>query len=399
MRTSVSVLALTLMMFLQAPSALARDACSCQHFDLLKQELDNAETLRDRHAKKAKEIADAYNNNHNLGDDLLKQYADWAEKEAGTGIVRTTPGDPDRFPFVPSGGAIYRHDLAQDQARLKDWVSDGHGGQILDFIQSKVDAYEKLHPDLCEPEGGSKFWDSLKASGPCKEVGDINWLHERSHYDTCKRKPGVQESGFIYFWRQRPPQAYAEDEVKAYSVQVAALKQLLKKVLNGAKVEYTGQIDLNYNMGPAKFSVAITSKPATAAIPADAGLDFNVKLESQNNMVTSPMRMSKDMVCTVTPTTRTEYVSVDASAGKVTVQVDRYGTASQGSMICKPGGGGSYQAPTALGGGQPVTLPLKLTSSITRDVSSKGTPADYPGISIFGVQSLNLNIVCPKPKP
>lgn len=396
MRTTLAALALALTTAWHAPAALARDACTCQHFDLLKQEIDNAEILRDRHAKKAQEIADAYNNNHDLRDHLEKEYEKWAKEEAGKDIHGTTPGDPERFPFVPSGVDIFNADVA---GSLQDWVSDGHGGQVYRFIPSKVDAYEKLHPDLCEPKGGSKFWDSLKNSGPCKEVGDINALHERTHYDTCKKKPGVANSGFVYFWRGRPPQGLAEDEVKAYSAQIAALRQLLKKVLNGAKVQYSGQIDLNYVMGPAKFTVAVTSKPATTDIPPDAGLDFNVKLESQNNLVTSPMRLSKDMVCTVTPTTRTEYVSVDASGGKATIKVDRYGTSSKGTMMCKPGGGGSYQAPPTPAGGVPVTLPLKLTSSMTRDITSKGTPADHPGISIFGVQSLKLDILCPKPKP
>ena len=91
--------------------------CSCQDFDKLQQELQNAVTLRDRHAAKAEELDRRLKAGESM-DRLRDEYRQWegdTRNGAGAGLVATVPGQSEAISFATRGDKI--------AANLDGWSS------------------------------------------------------------------------------------------------------------------------------------------------------------------------------------------------------------------------------------------------------------------------------------
>jgi hypothetical protein len=242
--------------------------CSCKDLDKLKQELENAIKLRDRHQAKADEMERRLKAGEPLSI-LSGEYKRWEEDTAngaGAGIVATMPGRSTAIQFVTRGDKII--------GTLTGWTSQVIvEGQPRDQYDAKKAhaieaAYKKRGEDLCD------FAEPEKIR---KAAENSSFGHEENHRKTCQRM------GYIAFFFRSPVEV-ARDEVNAYSKQVTALENEIGKVLRGADAKKDKfckpkayQVTGSYNDLVINHTVCDLTKPFTMpGIGQSAGLRFSL---------------------------------------------------------------------------------------------------------------------------
>lgn len=384
----------------------AQEACKCEDFDKLQQELDNAVTLRDRHARKAEEMADRIAKGVSKTK-VAEDYARWetGADGAGQGIVGTAGGGAaakdqgggdagkvTAISYTPAG-----LDLLGREIRMADYTSpvteQGYTTDRLDPKKAKEveDRYRKQGKDLCDFADRAAVERSADATSPCKEVRDLLVAHENIHRETCRRK------GFFAFVDASPVDR-ALDEVKAYDAQIAALQKLLGQSLKGAEVQFEDASHVTYSGQMFNFRYSFTTEPTRAQIPDNDGKSWSASLKGVHRTKADSIKIA-GMSCTMTPITRDVEMQLDASGKTARVTFVKFGPVGSAAIKCPHGGGGGgSQSPDK--SGESVSLPLKLSAGRTDDVSKSRLAGMMAGVAkVTGTTETKLGIICPaKPK-
>lgn len=375
-------------------------ACSCGDFDKLQQELDNAMELRDRHARRAAQMEQDLKAGKSR-DAVAKEYRDWetgkvsSGKGAADGIVAVAPAKGGKgveaIQYTPAGVHLINPDNVLSE--YKSWVKVD-GAEVLRFDPQKACAteekYRKAGHNLCEFANRAEVERSAESTSLCKEIKDILVRHEESHRATCN------QMGYFDFV-QRSPVDLALDEVKAYDQQIADLRKLLGKVLQGAEVQFEDKSHITYTGQMFNFQYTFTTEPVKSKIPEHDGQGWSASLKGVHRTRSDKITMA-GMACTMTPITRDVHLGLKADGKTATVTFEKFGPAGAIGMKC-PGGGAMGGGMNPDPSGETVQMPLKLSSSHTEDVSKSKLATMMAGVAkVSGASEAKLQIICPAQK-
>ncbi|MCP8937498.1 hypothetical protein NK718_03135 [Alsobacter sp. SYSU M60028] len=387
MRMRVAVFVLLLGGAFPARAELPK--CSCSDFDKLQQELDNATTLRDRHKAKAEELERRHAGGESW-DKLGGEYAAWetdVEKGAGAGIQATAEGNGSAsISYVPKGVALI------SSGAITGWsspvTSDGYTKDVYDAAKAHAieASYKAKGVDLCEFSNPEAVRKSADDSSFCKGVSDITMAHEESHRATCRKM------GFIAFYLRDAAQL-ARDEVTAYDGQIAALQDALGKALKGAEVEFEDVTNITYSGQMALFQYKFAVEKTRGAIPDNDGKSWSLNLKGVHRTTPTNFRVAGS-TCTMNAFTRSVDMAVAASGKEAKITFTSFGPTPKITISCK-GGRGMGSAGTDPSG-ESVDMPLKLSSTVTSDLSKSKVATMMKGMmTVTGKQETSLRIICP----
>lgn len=391
-----TLLAAAVMLAIPLDAHATQQACKCEDFDKLQQELDNAVTLRDRHARKAEEMADRIAKGASRTK-VAEDYARWetGADGAGQGIVGTAggagagaPGNVVAISYTPAGLALLGRDI-----HMSDYTSpvteQGYTTDRLDpkKAQAVEDRYRKQGKELCDFADRAAVERSAEATSPCKEVRDLLVAHEQVHRDTCRRK------GFFAFVDASPVDR-ALDEVKAYDAQIAALQKLLGQSLKGAEAQFEDASHIAYSGKMFNFRYSFTTEPARARIPDNDGKSWSASLKGVHRTKADNIKIA-GMSCSMTPFARDVEMRLDADGKTANVTFVQFGPVASAAIKCpRGGGGGGTAAPDK--SGETVSMPLKLDSRRSDDVSKSSLASMMAGVAkVSGTTETRLKIICP----
>jgi hypothetical protein len=387
MRMRLTALVLLLGTILPARAELPE--CTCGDFDKLQQELDNATTLRDRHKAKAEELEKRQAAGESW-DKLGEAYATWEgdiDKGAGAGIKATVATQAKAISYIPAGSALMAN------GSISGWSSpvtkDGYTRDVYDAAKAKAieASYKAKGVDLCEFSNPEAVRQAAEQTSFCKGVADITKAHEESHRDTCRKM------GFIAFYLRNAAQL-ARDEVTAYDGQIAALQQALGKALKGADVEFEDVSNITYSGQMATFQYKFAVEKTRGAIPDNDGKSWNLNLKGVHRTSPGTIRAA-GMSCTMSSFTRSVDMSLAASGKEAKITFNSFGPTPKITVACKRGGG-MGGATGADPSGETIAMPLKLSSSVTTDLSKSKIATMMKGMmTVTGTEETTLRIICP----
>ena len=371
-----------------ATTVAAAPDCACSHFDALQQELDNAIELRNRHQTKAEEME----RREKTGDGKLAlkaEYDAWERdvaKGAGAGIVATTASTQTAIGYVPRGMSELDH--------IRGWSTpitrNGYTTDEYDAAKAKAieDRFKREGKDLCDFTDEAAVVNGAENTAICAGVGAILVAHEQSHRETCRRM------GFIAFYN-RSAAELARDEVAAYERQIAALQKELAKSLKGAELQFEDETKATWSAQMMSFRYAFTITQTRGAIPENDGKSWKVGLKGTHRMTPeSIVIMGKS--CTMTSFSRDVEIAVSASGKQASIDFTRFGKTPPSRMSCPGGLRGGSPGVGAESGQEGYTMPLKLASEHSEDLSkSKMADAARGVAKVSGTYRSKLSIVCP----
>lgn len=377
---------------LATPARAEKAACACSDLEALQQEIENARTLRDRHAAKAAEIADAMARGAGR-DRLASDYAAWEKGAAGAGIVPTAgDGSVPAISYVPAGVAEVGVSIHYED--YQSWTTAADGREVMRVDPAKAKALEerlrKQGKDLCEFSDLDAVRRGAAATSPCREVEQLVLRHEEHHRDTCRKM------GFFAFF-ERTPDQLAADEVAAYDAQLAALRKLLGKALNGAAVQYEDTSHVTYSGSMFNFKYVFTTEPTRAEVPSSEDGSWTADLKGLHRTRAEFINIA-GMSCSMTPFSRDVEMKISTDGKTANVTFVKFGPTGKIALKCPKGGGGGGTA-TPDRAGETVSLPLKLTSTRSDDVAKSPLAAMAAGVAkVTGSTETKLQIICPAEK-
>jgi len=368
--------------------AMAAPDCSCEHYDVLQQELENAVKLRDAHRAKADEMERRQQAGESPGT-LKREYSGWesdASKGAGAGVVATTGSKQEAIGYVPRGAAVI------DQ--ISGWTSpttrNGYTTDEYDAAKAHAieDTYKKDGKDLCDFADEAAVRKSAEATSVCSGISKVLVDHEESHRATCRRM------GYIAFF-MRSAAELARDEVKAYDQQIVALEQAIAKSLKGAELQFEDETKSTWSAQMMNFRYAFATAPMRGAIPENDGKSWKVGLKGVHRMTPeSIVIMGKS--CSMTSFSRDVEVSVNASGKQASVAFTTFGKTPPSRISCPGGLRGGSPGVGAESGQEGYSMPLKLASDYAEDLSKSKMAAAARGVAkVSGTYRAKLSIICP----
>jgi hypothetical protein len=365
--------------------------CKCTDFDKLQQERDTAQTLRDRHAAKAKDIAAAKAAGQSI-QAINQDYADWEKlgttaHGAAEGVTGATA-----IEFTPRGKALMENNHITGWTRRVE--KNGYSTDVYDAAKAHAieEDFRKRGQDLCDFADEAKLIEQANKTSACKGISDTVVQHEKRHQATCRKL------GFIKFYL-RDAEALAQDEVAAYDAQIAALNKLIAKALKGAELEFQDSAKQTYDAAHmATYRYSMGTAAARARIPDNNGMSWTVSLKSKHTLNADEIHIG-DMQCTAPPISREVGIEVKASGKSAGVSFKTFGQSTPFGIKC-PKGAGSMVSAAPMVGSEQVTMPLKLSSSYTEDVALSKVAAMLAGagMTVTGSYTAKLNIICPAGK-
>jgi hypothetical protein len=364
--------------------------CKCTDFDKLQQERDTAQTLRDRHAAKAKEIAADKAAGQSI-QTINQGYSDWEKPGAAHGAAEGVPGAT-AIEFTPRGKALMENN------HITGWTSrvekNGYSTDVYDAAKAHAieEGFRQRGQDLCDFADEAKVIEQANKTSACKGISDTVVQHEKRHQATCRKL------GFIKFYL-RDAEALAQDEVASYDAQIAALNKLIAKALKGAELEFQDSAKLTYDVAHmATYRYSISTAAARGRIPDNDGTSWTVPIKSKHTVVADEIRIA-NMKCTAPPVSRDVGIEVKASGKNAGISFKAFGQTTPFGIKCPKGGSGMASGGPDVGSEQ-VTMPLKLSSSYTEDVALSKVAAMLAGtgMTVTGSYTAKLNIICPAGK-
>lgn len=233
MRVAISSAALLTSLLIAAPVRSATESCACKHLESVQQELENA-------AYEAKFFAD------------LAKRLDAIEKKQAD-LNKNHPEHPDSGRSVLATSANERLAIMGKEFRLPHKTVKGYTGP------NSVE----IEPGTCR--NAQSQLDALANGSSCKEIGDITLAHEAQHRALC------EQMGKDKYWA-RLPSAIAAEESQRYADQAKAMRNLLKKVIDGGKMRISDEMEVTtsgqgfsatYFYQTAPFDLSGKSNPST----------------------------------------------------------------------------------------------------------------------------------------
>jgi hypothetical protein len=342
-----------------ASPAIADDAaCSCRHLESIQQELRNAEAL-------------------------IRVQQEISEKleaiEAPLIEAKKRPTHPD------SDVNIYDRSIRERNSILAGFTlphptPKGYTGP----------ASVRMPFGTCEPSKADL--DALRSGSQCREIADINLAHELAHGAEC------QAMGAAEYWKRLPSKMAAEEVVR-YTEQAAALRKLLKKVLDEG--EMIVEAKMEPRLRAPQFDVTYTYRtgPITLKGKSSPGAD-EWSLKGKGVQVT---RIGKarlaGMNCTSSGQTNTN-IDLTMQTDGLTMALDGKSTSAPGDVKiqCRGGHGMSMRPQQEVSQGSYFSdLEVKPETNLSRDVKSMPFAAILArgGLSVSGTETVTVKLICP----
>ena len=355
----LTAISLLLAAALPVPAALADGAaCSCRHLESIQQELRNAEAL-------------------------LKIQQEIREKleavEAPLIEAKKRPTHPD------SDVNIYDRSI-RERTRIL-------AGFTLPHPQAKGytgPSNVKMPFGTCEQS--TSDLEALKTGSQCKELADINLAHEAAHRDEC-RKAGASE-----YWKRLPSQMAAEEVVR-YTEQAAALRKLLKAVLDAGEIIVEAEMEPRIQ-GP-QFDVTYSYKTGPIQLKGQSSPGSDEwSLTGKGKQVTRIARMRlAGMTCTASGQTNT-HIDLTLQTDGLTMALAGKSTSAPGDVKvqCRGGHGMSMRPQGETGGGSYFSdQEVRTETNLSRDVKSMDFAKILArgGLSASGKEMVRVKLICP----
>src|SRR5688572_10981620 len=257
----VAVLIAALVFVSPALASAAPKACNCKNLESIQQELKNALYLAKFQADLAKKVKKAEDEHRDL--------------------QKKDPKHPlSKYPVSKIS--------KQEWEKLRDDVS-------LPF--PKVKGY--TGPDEVGLEDGTcKNADAdlkgLANGASCKELGDISLKHEETHRKLC------EQMGKEAYWKRLYSDIAAE-EAERYKDQAKAIRELLKKAIDGATVKVSEETNFSINASGVESAYRISLPAFQVKGKSSPGKD-DWKLIGQGTRTTTVTSLKLPGVTCAVPT-------------------------------------------------------------------------------------------------
>ncbi|BCP52979.1 hypothetical protein K32_15960 [Kaistia sp. 32K] len=333
-------------------------ACSCRHLESIQQELRNAEALI-RLQQEIQRKLDAV--------------------EAPLIEAKKRPTHPD------SDVNIYDRSIRERSTILSRFT----------LPHPKVKGYSgpaSINMPFGTCEQSARDLDALKSGSQCKELADINLAHEAAHRAEC------QAAGASEYWKRLPSQMAAEEVIR-YTEQAAALRKLLKKVLDDG--EMTVEAHMKPRIQAPQFDVTYSydTGPIRLKGKSSPGSDE----WSLNGKGVQVVRIDKvrlaGMTCTSSGQTNTN-IDMTLQTDGLTMDLDGKSTSAPGDVkiTCRGGHGMSMRPQQEVGkGAYFADQEVRTETNLSRDVKEMafGKILAQGGLSATGKETVKVTLVCP----
>lgn len=364
METARALALLLLAAAIFSPARASTEACKCKHLESLQQEVENAEY-------EAKFFAD------------LSKRLDAIEKKQAD-INKNDPSNRDAGVAPASASAQARDKAMANEFKLPNPA-------VKDYKGPKEVSVEK---GKCT--NALKDLEGLRDLSSCKEIGEATLKHEEEHRDICNRM------GAEKYWT-RLPSLIAAEEAERYAHQAAAIRDLLKKAIDGGKfrlsheqeVTMTGQgFNAVYFYSTAPYDLEGKSKPGEGR--------WTLKGEGRQSGVIRRVNFP-GMSCTPSGQLNDKSTgTLDTDGLKMGLSIRTDGLPGDVSLKCKaPGGEGfgmSMRPPGESGSGEvfkdkKVSFLTETTEDVANMEFARTLAAN--GMSATGYAKATLELVCP----
>lgn len=341
-----------------ASAALADDAaCSCRHLESIQQELKNAEALLALQQKIAREL------------DAI---------EAPLIEAKKRPTHPD------SDVNIYDRSIRARTEIVRNFK----------FPYPKVKGYTgpdeiKMPFGTCEQPATQL--DDLRKGSQCRELADINLAHEAAHRAECTAM-GADE-----YWKRLPSKMAAEEVVR-YQEQAAALRRLLKKVLDEGEMTVEARLEPRLQ-GP-QFDVTYSYVTGPIQLKGKSGGadEWSLKGKGVQTGRIARMRVA-GMTCTSTGQLNTG-IELTMQTDGLTMALAGKSTSAPGDVKvqCRGGRGMSMRPQNEIGSGPYFSdLEVRTETNLSRNVKDMDFAGLLAkgGLSISGTETIKVKLICP----
>jgi len=333
-------------------------ACSCRHLESIQQELKNAEALLALQQKIAREL------------DAI---------EAPLIEAKKRPTHPD------SDVNIYDRSIRARTEIVNDFK----------FPYPKVKGYSgpneiKMPYGTCEQP--AKLLDELRKGSQCRELADINLAHEAAHRAEC------QAAGADEYWKRLPSKMAAEEVVR-YQEQAAALRRLLKKVLDEGEIIVEARMEPRIQGPQFDVTYSYVTGPIQLKGKSAPGAD-EWSLKGNGVQVTRIARMRvAGMTCTSTGQLNTG-IDLTMRTDGLTMALAGKSTSAPGDVKvqCRGGHGMSMRPQNEVGSGAYFSdLGVRTETNLSRDVKAMPFAGILAkgGLSASGTETIQVKLICP----
>lgn len=353
------VLSSVLAMLVPASPALADDAaCSCRHLESIQQELKNAEALLELQKKIARELEAV---------------------EAPLIEAKKDPTHPD------SDVNIYDRSL-----RERTRIVSG-----FQFPYPNVKGYtgpEEIKMSFGTCEQKARDLDALRVGSQCRELADINLAHEAAHRTECLA------AGAGAYWDRLPSQMAAEEVIR-YTEQAAALRRLLKKVLDDGEMVVEARMEPRIQASQFDVTYSYVTGPIRLKGKSSPGAD-EWSLEGKGVQVGRIARMRlAGMTCTSTGQLNTG-IDLTMQTDGLTMALTGKSTSAPGDVKvqCRGGHGMSMRPQQEIAGGAYFSdLAVQKETNLSRDVKDMDFARLLAsgGLSASGKETIRVKLICP----
>ncbi|WP_029075385.1 hypothetical protein [Kaistia adipata] len=342
-----------------SPAAVAADAaCSCRHLESLQQELRNAEAL----IRIQGEIRDRL-----------------AAIEAPLIEAKKRPTHPD------SDVNIYDRSIRERTKILSTFT--------LPHPQAKgYSGPESVKMSFGTCEQSARDLDALKAGSQCSEIAEINLAHEAAHRAECL------QAGAAEYWKRLPSQMAAEEVVR-YIEQAAALRGLLKKVLDDGEMIVEAEMKPRVQAPQFDVTYSYVTGPIQLQGQSSPGSD-QWSLHGKGRQVARIARMRlAGMTCTSTGQTNTD-IDMTLQTDGLTMALQGKSTSAPGDVKvqCRGGHGMSMRPQQETGKGAYFTdQELRTETILSRDIKGMefAKMLAKGGLSVTGTETVTVKLICP----
>ncbi|WEK48640.1 MAG: hypothetical protein P0Y66_12490 [Candidatus Kaistia colombiensis] len=340
-------------------AAIASDAaCSCRHLESIQQDLKNSEALR----KIQQEISEKL--------DAIEAPLIEAKK-------RPTHPDSDVNIYARS---IRERNQIMSGFRLPYPEVKGYTGP------------DSVNMPFGTCEQSAKALDDLRVGSPCRELAEIALAHESGHRTEC------QGEGASEYWKRLPSKMAAEEVVR-YTGQIAALRSLLKKVLDEGEMIVEARMEPRIKGPQFDVTYSYQTGPVTLKGKSSPGSD-RWALSGKGVQVAriGKMRVA-GMTCTSTGQLNTD-IDLTMRTDGLTMALTGKSRSAPGDVKvqCRGGHGMSMRPQQEVGGGAYFSdQEVRAEATLSRAVGSMDFAKilSQGGLSATGTETVKVKLICP----
>jgi len=344
-----------------ALASAAPKACTCKNLESIQQELKNAVYLEKFMRELSKTVADA--------------------EEAQRQLKKKEPNNP-----------VSRRSVRDVSKEV--WTKEKAKARVPKVPGDNGPEAIGLEDGTCE--NNPQDLKDVAAGAACKELGDFALKHEEGHRKLCAKDKEA-------YWKRLYSEIAAE-EAERYKEQAKAVRELLKKVIDGSTVKDTEETDLTIKGGPAEYTYHIAMPAIKLTGKSSPGKDdWELTGKGTRTLGVTSVKMP-GLTCTPPTQKLPSKITATLTLDGLKMKLDETSVTGGGTltMKCKaPGKGEGFgygvAPPGETGSGQVFkNEDVDLTSTFPEDIAktSWGKAINQAGVSATGTQTTKVEITC-----